>query len=71
LICLGATPTAWAADHGQVSLTLPYSALSSLNRIALELRDTGLFSEIRPTTDDESQVIDLRLTLAGTASPAE
>lgn len=67
----GATPTAWAADQGQVSLTLPYSALSSLNRIALELRDTGLFAEIRPTTDDESQVIDLRLTLAGTASPAE
>lgn len=69
----GATPTAFSADHNQVRLTLPYSALSALNRIALELRDTGLFSEIRPSPDNESQTIDVRLTLVGAdpVNPAE
>lgn len=69
----GATPTAYAADTREVSLTIPYTAISSLNRIALELKDTGLFSEIRPTTDSERGVIELRLALVGAApvSPDE
>jgi len=69
----GATPTAWAADTRQVTLTIPYTAISSLNRIAVELKGTGLFSEIRPTTDTERGVIELRLALVGAApvSPGE
>ncbi|MES2033611.1 MAG: hypothetical protein V4466_05500 [Pseudomonadota bacterium] len=69
----GAAPTAWSADASQVSLTIPYSAISSLSRIAVELKDTGLFSEIRPVTDTERGVIELRLALVGGAplSPDE
>jgi hypothetical protein len=60
----GATPTAYAADLERVSVTLPYAAMSSLDRIAQELRDTGLFTEIRTATGESGQSIELTLVLA-------
>ena len=60
----GADPTAYAADLERVSLTLPYGAMSSLDRIAQDLRDTGLFTEIRTATGEGGQAIELTLVLA-------
>lgn len=60
----GARPTAYAADLERVSLTLPYDAMSSLDRIAQDLRDTGQFTEIRTATGEGGQSIELTLVLA-------
>lgn len=58
-------PTGFEADASSLTLTLPYSAIGDVDKIALELEDSGAFTDVRPLTDDRSQTIELQMRLKG------
>ena len=68
----GAEPTGLAVDSSSLTLTLPYSAIDKVDRIALELEDSGAFSDVRPITDARGKTIALQMKLgrAGAQAPA-
>ena len=61
----GVEPQAFDIDGSTLTLTLPYSAMTSVDRIAAELEASRQFADPRPTTDPTSQTIQLRMRLVG------
>ncbi|HEY5411078.1 MAG TPA: hypothetical protein VIJ94_10175 [Caulobacteraceae bacterium] len=56
-------PMGFEIDGDSLTLTLPYSAIGETDRIASELEASGAFSDARPLTDADAQVINLKLQL--------
>ncbi len=56
--------TQMKVDRASLTLTLPYAAIDRVDRIALELENSGAFADVRPLTDDDAQVIRLQMKLA-------
>jgi hypothetical protein len=59
----GVEPQGYDIDSSSLTLTLPYSAMTSVDRIAAELEASGQFADLRPTTDPTTQTIQLRMRL--------
>ncbi len=66
----GVEPTGFAADSSSLSLTLPYSAIDNVDRIALEMEDSGVFTDVRPITDERARTIELQMKLGRAGAPA-
>jgi hypothetical protein len=64
----GVEPQGYDIDSSSLTLTLPYSAMSSVDRIAAELEASGQFADPRPATDPTSQTIQLRMRLVSLRS---
>lgn len=55
----------------RMDLTLPYSALNSVDRIARDMEASGLFTDVRPVTNASDRTIRLRMRLTGRPDPAQ
>lgn len=68
-------PAAVQADGEEISLTLPYDALSQIDPVISEIAGSGYFYEVRPRTDFAGQrlIIDMKVRTAappiGAVSP--
>ncbi|MEI9964245.1 MAG: hypothetical protein WDM92_05675 [Caulobacteraceae bacterium] len=59
----GAEPESFDIDSASLTLTMPYSAMSSIDRIAAEMEASRQFADPRPTTDPATGTIQLRMRL--------
>lgn len=57
------------AEGDYLTLTLPYNTLDRIDRVAADLRASGAFVEVRPTTDPARRVILLRLKATSAVNP--
>jgi hypothetical protein len=57
------------AEGDYLTLTLPYNTLDRIDRVAADLRASGAFVEVRPTTDAARRVILLRLKATSAVNP--
>lgn len=53
------------AQDDRMDLTLPYSALNGVDRIARDMEASGMFTEVRPVTNASDRTIRLRMRLTG------
>ena len=60
----GVSVTAVAADGDELTMTIPYSAIGSVERVAREMEASGAFVDVRPITNAANHTIDLRMRLA-------
>ena len=58
------------AQGDQLSLTVPYTAIGAVDRIARELEASGAFADVRPMTNAADHSIQLRMRLTGQADGA-
>jgi hypothetical protein len=66
----GVEPQGFDADASGLTLVLPYAAITQTEQLARELAATGVFAEVRPTTQAGRKALELRLTPKGAATPA-
>ena len=59
----GVEPQSYDVDSSTLTLTLPYTAMGSIDRIAAELEASRQFADLRPTTDAANQTIQIRMRL--------
>lgn len=59
------------AQDDRMDLTLPYSALNGVDRIARDMEASGLFTDVRPITNASDRTIRLRMRLTGRPDPAQ
>lgn len=59
------------AQDDRMDLTLPYSALNGVDRIARDMEASGLFTDVRPVTNASDRTIRLRMRLTGRPDPAQ
>lgn len=53
------------AQGDELDLTLPYSAISGVDRIAREMEASGVFTDVRPITNAADHTLQLRMRLTG------
>jgi hypothetical protein len=58
------------AQGDTLSLTLPYSAIGAVDRIAREMEASGVFTDVRPLTNAADHTLQLRMRLTGRAEAA-
>jgi hypothetical protein len=59
------------AQDDRMDLTLPYSALNGVDRIARDMEASGVFTDVRPITNASDRTIRLRMRLTGRPDPAQ
>ncbi len=59
------------AQDDRMDLTLPYSALNGVDRIARDMEASGMFTDVRPITNASDRTIRLRMRLTGRPDPAQ
>lgn len=67
----GAGIEAVDAQDDQMDLTLSYSALDGIDRIARDMEASGAFTDVRPVTNASDRTIRLRMRLTGRLDPAQ
>jgi len=58
------------AQGDELDLTLPYSAISGVDRIAREMEASGVFTDVRPITNAADHTLQLRMRLTGRTESA-
>jgi hypothetical protein len=59
------------AQDDRMDLTLPYSALNGVDRIARDMEASGVFTDVQPATSASDRTIRLRMRLTGGLDPAQ